>query len=165
MHGMPLSVRRPFLVVVALAVAAGCSNPVGEDKLPPPAPDQITYAPSLNITLSQFTKNADGVYTQDQVPGTGAVIAAGDSVAVGYTGWLASGTQFDTNQPAGTPLRFKVGAGTVIKGFGSGVTGMRVGGTRRIIIPSELAYGRAGSPPNIPSNAVLIFSIIMSQKF
>lgn len=150
---------------VALGLLAGCANPVGEDRLPPPDPTQITYAASLNINLSQFTRTANGVYYQDQTVGTGATVARGDSVSVGYTGWLPNGTQFDTNQPNGTPLRFRVGGTAVIAGFGEGIPGMRVGGTRRIIIPSELAYGRPGAPPSIPSNAILIFQIVMSQRF
>lgn len=163
MHGMLLFRRRHVSALMALAASAtvaACSNPVSADRVPPPGPDEITYAPSLNITLSQFTKQADGVYVQDQTPGTGALIASGDSISVAYTGWLPTGKQFDS----GT-FRFKVGAGSVIKGFDSGVVGMRVGGTRRVIIPSELAYGRAGSPPNITPDAVLIFSITLNQRF
>lgn len=153
-------------VVVAVAgLAAACANPVGEDRLPPPDPTQITYATSLNIDLAQFSRTANGVFYQDQVVGTGATIATGDSVSVGYTGWLANGTQFDTNQPSGNPLRFRVGSDAVILGFGEGIPGMRVGGTRRIIIPSGLAYGRRGLPPAIPGNSVLIFQIVMSQRF
>ena len=158
--------RFPIVLAAALALTtASCANPVGENQLPPPDPTQITYASSLNINLAQFTRTANGVYYQDQTVGSGATIANGDSVAVGYTGWLPNGTQFDTNQPSGTPLRFRVGGTAVIAGFGEGIPGMRVGGTRRLVIPSTLAYGRRGAPPSIPSNAVLVFSIVMSQRF
>jgi FKBP-type peptidyl-prolyl cis-trans isomerase len=157
--------RSAVLFAGALTLLAGCENPVSADRLPPPTPEEITYASSLNITLSQFNRTALGVFYQDQVQGTGATIASGDSVSVGYTGWLPNGVQFDTNQPNGTPLRFKVGASQVVRGFEDGVIGMRVGGTRRIIIPSPLGYGRAGAGTSIPGNAVLIFSITMSQRF
>jgi FKBP-type peptidyl-prolyl cis-trans isomerase FkpA len=153
------------LLAGSLFGLAACDNPVSADRLPPPTPEEITYASSLNITLSQFTRTTLGVYTQDQVVGTGAVIASGDSVSVGYTGWLPNGVQFDTNQPNGSPLRFRVGAQAVVPGFENGVIGMRVGGTRRIVIPSPLAYGRAGQGTSIPGNAVLVFSITMSQRF
>lgn len=156
--------RFAALLAGAATLVTGCENPVSADRLPPPTPAEVTYASSLNITLSQFTRTALGVYVQDQVVGTGATIASGDSVSVGYTGWLTSGVQFNTNQPNGTPLRFRVGTG-VVPGFSDGVIGMRVGGTRRIIIPSPLAYGRTGFGTNIPGNAVLIFSITMSQRF
>jgi len=154
-----------LLATATVALLGGCDNPVGEDRLPPPDPTQVTYAPSLNINLSQFTRTANGVYVQDQTVGTGATIANGDSVAVGYTGWLTNGTQFGSNQPSGVPLSFRVGSNSIIAGFGEGIPGMRVGGTRRIIIPSTLAYGRLGNPPDIPSNAVLVYSIVMSQRF
>lgn len=162
MHRVRLSA---VLLASVLLGGAACDNPVSADRLPPPTPEEITYASSLNITLSQFSKTSLGVYTQDQVVGTGATIANGDSVSVGYTGWLPNGVQFDTNQPNGSPLRFKVGAKSVVPGFENGVIGMRVGGTRRIIIPSPLAYGRAGQGTAIPGNAVLIFSVTMSQRF
>jgi peptidylprolyl isomerase len=161
MHNRILS----LVAVAAVVLVGGCQNPVGEDKLPPPDPTQVVYASSLNINLSQFTRLESGVYIQDVTVGSGATIASGDSVAVGYTGWLVNGTQFDTNQGSGTPFRFKVGAKQVIDGWEVGVVGMRVGGTRRLIIPSTLAYGRSGSPPSIPSNAVLVFSVTMAQKF
>lgn len=161
MHNRILS----LLSVAVVVLLSGCQNPVGEDKLPPPDPTQVVYAASLNINLSQFTKLESGVYIQDVTVGSGATIASGDSVAVGYTGWLANGTQFDSNQGSATAFRFKVGAGQVIDGWDLGVVGMRVGSTRRLVIPSPLAYGRTGSPPRIPSNAVLIFSVTMAQKF
>lgn len=153
------------LLASALLGGAACDNPVSADRLPPPTPEEITYASSLNINLSQFSRTALGVFTQDQVVGTGATIVAGDSVSVGYTGWLPNGVQFDTNLPNGTPFRFRLGADrSAVVGFQDGVIGMRVGGTRRIIIPSPLAYGRTGQG-SIPGNAVLIFSITMSQRF
>jgi len=98
--------------------------------------------------------------TTDLRAGTGATAAAGRSVSVRYAGWLYSttaaenkGTQFD----AGT-FSFVVGTG-VIAGFSQGVTGMQVGGIRRVVIPPNLGYGSAGSPPQIPGNATLIFEI------
>lgn len=86
---------------------------------------------------------------EDLVVGTGATAVSGDSVTVRYVGTFLDGRQFD----AGTLPPFQLGAGRVIAGFDQGITGMRVGGKRRITIPSELAYGAAGSgaiPPNTP---------------
>jgi peptidylprolyl isomerase len=75
-----------------------------------------------------------------------------------YTGWLANGTQFDSNQTSG--FRFSLGAGEVIRGWDLGVPGMKTGGTRQLIIPPALGYGASGTGP-IPGNAVLIFNVTM----
>jgi FKBP-type peptidyl-prolyl cis-trans isomerase len=85
---------------------------------------------------------------EDLVVGTGATAVAGDTVTVTYVGTFLDGRQFD----AGT-FPFRLGAGQVIAGFDQGVTGMRVGGRRRLTIPANLAYGSSGNgsiPPNTP---------------
>ena len=92
--------------------------------------------------------------------GTGAEVKPGDTAFVNYTGTLADGTIFDSSlDPGRLPFRFLLGAGEVIEGWDQGIAGMRVGGTRRLIIPPELAYGEAGSGPLIPPNAELTFEI------
>ena len=101
----------------------------------------------------------------DTVVGTGVTATAGQTVTVNYTGWLYSGsaanfrgTQFDTSVGKAS-FSFKLGAGQVIPGFDQGVAGMKVGGTRTLVIPASLAYGSAGVAGLIPSNAALVFSI------
>jgi FKBP-type peptidyl-prolyl cis-trans isomerase FkpA len=91
------------------------------------------------------------------------VAAAGNRVTVGYAGWFydtarpeGKGQQFDAN--AGYP--FTLGTGQVIRGWDQGVTGMRVGGQRRLIIPPDLAYGTTGYL-SIPPNATLVFDIAL----
>ena len=103
--------------------------------------------------------------TTDTLVGTGAVAASGNTLTVNYTGWLYSstaanfrGVQFDTSVGK-QPFQFKLGAGTVIAGFDQGLVGMRVGGTRVLIIPSALGYGAAGVPGLIPPNSGLVFSV------
>jgi FKBP-type peptidyl-prolyl cis-trans isomerase FkpA len=100
----------------------------------------------------------------DVVAGTGAEAVTGKMVKVNYTGWLYSdtaagnkGAQFDTSAGKG-PYEFKLGAGTVIAGFDQGVTGMKVGGKRVVMIPSSLGYGASGSA-GIPPNSGLVFEI------
>ena len=146
-----------FALVALVAACSGDSTgtdstPLGTD------PATTTYADSLGVNLSAMTKLSASLYIQDVVVGTGAVAAAGDSLTVTYTGWLANGTKFDSNV-GGTPFTFALGAGTVIKGWDQGLAGMHTGGTRRLVIGSSLGYGTAGSPPKIPSNATLVFTV------
>jgi len=98
--------------------------------------------------------------------GTGAEAVAGKTLTVNYAGWLynptgpdGKGRLFDTNVNGGSPFSFNLGSGGVIAGWDRGVAGMLAGGVRRLVIPPELAYGAAGSPPTIPANATLIFDI------
>ena len=92
--------------------------------------------------------------------GTGAKAKAGDTVSVQYVGvGYESGEEFDSSWSRNEPFSFQLGAGMVIPGWDQGVEGMKVGGRRELIIPPELAYGEAGSPPAIGPNETLIFVI------
>ena len=128
---------------------------------------------TLGLLLSACSKGGDtpaptgptALQTTDTVVGSGATAAAGNTVTVNYTGWLYDasvanfqGTQFDTSVGK-TPFSFKLGAGQVIPGWDQGVVGMKVGGTRTLIIPSTLAYGSAGAGGVIPPNAALVFTV------
>ena len=98
-----------------------------------------------------------GLRIQDIKVGDGTSPKPGQMVTVHYTGWLKNGKQFETSR-TGKPAQFQLG-GNLIKGWNEGLATMKVGGTRKLIIPSNLAYGAAGSPPNIPPNAELTFEI------
>jgi FKBP-type peptidyl-prolyl cis-trans isomerase len=95
----------------------------------------------------------------DQVVGTGDVAVAGKTVSVHYTGWLENGKQFDSSVDRGQPFSFPLGAGRVIKGWDEGVQGMKVGGKRKLTIPSDLGYGSRGAGGVIPPNATLVFDV------
>ena len=98
--------------------------------------------------------------TKDLIVGTGPTAEAGDKVTVNYVGILfKGGKEFDASWKRKEPFEFGLGAGQVIKGWDQGVVGMKVGGRRELVIPSELAYGKTGSPPTIPANAPLVFVI------
>ena len=94
---------------------------------------------------------------QDQVVGTGAEAAVGNTVSVNYTGKLQNGTVFDTSVGK-APIEFPLGGGYVIPGWDQGLVGMKVGGKRLLIIPPSLGYGSQDYGP-IPGNSTLIFEV------
>lgn len=96
---------------------------------------------------------------EDVVVGTGTEATKGKTVSVHYTGTLESGKKFDSSLDRGEPFEFRLGAGMVIKGWDQGVAGMKVGGTRKLTVPSDLGYGDRGYPGVIPPRATLIFEV------
>jgi len=98
--------------------------------------------------------------TKDLEEGTGPAAKAGDEVTVQYVGVnYKSGKEFDSSWSRSEPFPFELGAGLVIPGWEQGIEGMKAGGRRELIIPPELGYGPAGSPPVIPPNETLIFVV------
>jgi FKBP-type peptidyl-prolyl cis-trans isomerase FkpA len=104
-----------------------------------------------------------GLIIEDVTVGDGDEATAGRNVRVHYTGWLYQdgklGAKFDSSKDRGDPFVFPLGAGHVIRGWDEGVAGMRVGGTRKLIIPPELGYGARGAGGVIPPNATLLFEV------
>ena len=105
-----------------------------------------------------------GIRYIDSVVGSGAEAKSGQQVSVHYTGWLLEtgvqkGKKFDSSVDRGQPFRFALGAGMVIKGWDEGVAGMKVGGKRTLMIPSNLGYGARGAGGVIPPNANLVFDV------
>ena len=90
---------------------------------------------------------------KDLVVGTGDEAALGDNITVNYTGWLWHGKEFESSS-----YQFTLGSGEVIKGWDQGIVGMKVGGTRKLTIPPDLAYGASGQG-SIPPNATLVFEV------
>jgi FKBP-type peptidyl-prolyl cis-trans isomerase FkpA len=140
----------PYVLLALLGACSGKSLPAATSAAAPLAPSAAVGA--LEIV--------------DLKPGSGAVIAAGQKAVVQYTGWLyetgapdKKGKEFDSSRNTGQPFRFLVGAGEVIKGWDQGVVGMKVGGSRRLTIPADLAYGDAGAGGVIPPGAALVFDV------
>jgi peptidylprolyl isomerase len=97
---------------------------------------------------------------KDLINGTGPAAKVGSQLTVNYVGVLyKGGKEFDSSWKRNQPFPFQLGQGAVIKGWDQGLVGMKVGGRRELIIPSDLAYGKQGSPPTIPPNSALVFVV------
>lgn len=106
-----------------------------------------------------MVKTSSGLQYADLVVGKGREAHAGETATVHYTGTLVEGTKFDSSKDRNQPFSFRLGAGHVIKGWDEGVEGMKIGGTRKLVIPSDLGYGARGAGSTIPPNATLIFIV------
>ena len=128
-----------LMAIVVLTLAVGVGGSMAENNQEVTTPSGLKYV--------------------DQVVGTGEVAVAGKTANVHYTGWLENGKKFDSSVDRGQPFSFPLGAGRVIKGWDEGVQGMKVGGKRKLTIPSDLGYGSRGAGGVIPPNATLIFDV------
>ena len=126
-----------------------------------------TIAPGKNPAIAQTSGKPmtlpSGLQVLDTAPGSGASPKTGDMCVMHYTGWLyengQKGKKFDSSVDRGQPFEFPIGVGRVIKGWDEGVSTMKVGGKRTLIIPAELGYGARGAGGVIPPNATLIFDV------
>lgn len=147
--------RIPAVLALAASIGA-CSLDVNENVPPAVSVEEQQWAAGLNIDLATMTKLASGVYIKDNVIGTGEAVSGTPTIRFYYSGYLASGVQFDSNVGQPQPLEYALAE--LIPGFNSGLQGMQVGGKRRLIVPSALAYGTTGQGV-IPPNANLVFDI------
>jgi len=120
--------------------------------------------PAAAADAPAIVKTTSGLQYHDVVVGKGAVATPGRPVQVHYTGWLqnpdgSAGKKFDSSKDRSEPFAFPLGGGQVIRGWDEGVSGMRVGGTRKLIIPAALGYGSQGAGGAIPPNATLLFDV------
>ncbi|KAJ3341760.1 peptidylprolyl isomerase fpr4 [Gonapodya sp. JEL0774] len=116
----------------------------------------------LTVSVARQSPKAktlpSGLVIEDVTVGEGARAKPGKTASVRYIGRLQSGKVFDSNTN-GKPFKFVISKGEVIKGWDLGVQGMNVGGTRKLTVPPNLAYGPKGAPPEIPPNATLVFEV------
>ncbi len=146
---------------VALALTLGLVA-CGGDPVDPgsnllgPNPRDVEFASSLGIDLDNMIETASGLFYRDDVVGDGDIAAAGDAATVGYVLWLADGTSLGSGV-----FPFVLGTEGAIAGFDEGVTGMRVGGERTLVIPAPLAYGSGGTA-GVPGDAVLVYELALT---
>ena len=133
-------------VILAGALLAGCARP-----------SMPAVAPANQVAALEVT---------DLVVGQGAEASPGATVTVHYTGWMydhtrpdKKGAEFDSSRKGGQPFSFVLGQKQVIAGWDQGVTGMKAGGQRRLVIPAALAYGDRGAGGVIPPGATLVFDV------
>jgi len=111
------------------------------------------------VASCKTEKDVTTLVKTDLKKGKGKEAKAGSIVKVHYTGCLTNGTKFDSSLDRGEPFSFTLGQGQVIKGWDTGVAGMKVGGKRKLIIPSEMGYGANGAGGTIPPNATSVFEV------
>lgn len=175
MRGILISVG-VMLVCLLVLVIAGRYQPaaqaveqsrpvVATAEVKSTGPGQIVAQATLeqdnlnNTTMNQPTETASGLKYVDLQVGEGPMPQKGQTVTVHYTGTLEDGTPFDSSRDRGQPFQFQIGVGQVIKGWDEGVSTMKVGGRRQLIIPSDLGYGPRGAGGVIPPNATLVFDV------
>ena len=176
--------RRTYLAIIALTAfaSAACGYPDPYGSNPPVANESPNPKASPSVSPGADDCNAgtgltavtypDGLKVIDLKVGTGQVAKDGENAEVQYTGWLTNCHQFDSSRsPGRTSFSFQIGQSQVISGWDEGLLGMKVGGKRKLIIPSDLAYGPQGQTDQttgatiIPPNATLIFEVeLLSVK-
>lgn len=112
----------------------------------------------LDTNMNNSTQSAKLVI-EDTKLGTGTEVKSGDTVVMHYKGTLTDGTKFDSSYDRNEPFSTQIGVGQVIKGWDLGIPGMKIGGKRKLTIPSDLGYGSTGTGGVIPPNATLIFEV------
>lgn len=148
-----------FVVVGGIAVFSSKGASQNQLLATPPPTVTIEATPEPTVAASPKPKMEDKLIILDQKLGTGTEAVSGKRVTVNYTGTLTDGKKFDSSYDRGIPFSFTLGAGEVIAGWDEGVAGMKVGGKRKLTIPSSLGYGAQGIPGVIPGGATLIFEV------
>lgn len=111
------------------------------------------------VTFGMGAQEVKDLVVKDVKVGTGKEAKDGNTVTVHYTGTLTNGKKFDSSKDRKQPFSFQLGRGEVIKGWDRGVKGMKIGGIRKLTIPSHLGYGDRGAGADIPGGATLLFDV------
>ncbi len=173
--------RRYVPIVLLLAACGGGAPPddtasetsdtapsIGEAtpmETPVTDPRDIPFASSLQVDLAAMEKQESGLYVQVLQEGEGTPAVAGDQMGVHYTVWLSDGSKLDSSfdHAPPDPLPMVLNETALIDGWTEGVTGMRLGEKRRLVVPYDLAYGAAGRPPQVPPYTALVFEVELAQ--
>lgn len=168
----------PLAIVLALVLAnglTGCGKKSENGTVVSDAGARCAKAVASTKSKGKPTKVAvpsaptTKLVIQDLKPGSGAAAEKGKQLTVNYLGIsCTTGQEFDTSwgkkgKDKDSPLEFVLGTGEVIKGWDTGLVGMKVGGERRLVIPGDLAYGQAGQPPSIKPNDTLVFVVDLQK--
>ena len=150
------NVMKRILFLLATIAVVGCL-PSTEPDAPniPSDPATETFASNLKIDLSKFTKTTDGVYYFDNKVGTGPAIAGTPSILFAYAGFLKTGNLF-----ASDSITDPYPMVALVPGLQEGLQGMRVGGERFLVIPSELGFQNV-SKPGVPPNSTLVYDVVL----
>jgi peptidylprolyl isomerase len=154
---MKVSGKRELLIPPDLGYGARGAGGI----IPPNA--TLLFEVELVELREKWEKTESGLGVMESKEGTGAKPKTGQSCVVHYTGWLwqnnSKGRKFDSSVDRRHPFSFSLGEGKVIPGWDEGISTMKVGGKRRLLVPPKLGYGDDGSPPVIPPAATLLFEI------
>ncbi|MCG8468500.1 MAG: FKBP-type peptidyl-prolyl cis-trans isomerase [Gemmatimonadetes bacterium] len=125
---------------------------------------EITFAPELEVNLDEMELRESGLYVQVLKGGSGPPAGYGDEMGVHYTLWLPNGSKIDSSHDHDPPEPYGIvlGSSSLIDGWVEGVTGMRHGERRRLVIPYDLGYGATGNPP-IPPYSPLVFIVELAE--
>lgn len=162
---------RILLFISAYAILASCGKETRRSAVetlrsvfnppPPPAdtiPEVLDYDANLQVDISEMAKLPVGVLYADVAPGEGPPVVEGDSVTIGYQGWLPDGTKVDSVEQG-----VRIGSGDVIPGIDAALPGMKPGGRRKLVLSPGLGFGGEGRD-NIPPNAVLVYDVELRSR-
>jgi peptidylprolyl isomerase len=121
-------------------------------------PAQVQGVATTGANMDNFVTTPSGLKILDEKVGEGNAVKSGDTVTVNYLGTLENGTKFDSSYDRNAPFTTQIGVGQVIKGWDEGIVGMKVGGKRKLVVPSDLGYGAQGMG-SIPPNSTLLFEV------
>ena len=129
------------------------------------SPTDVTFAEELAVDFESMDLQESGLYIQVLQEGEGPQAAPGDRMGVHYTVWLSDGSTLDSSfdhQPP-EPYGMVLGQTPLIDGWTEGVTGMRLGEKRRLVVPYQLGYGTSGRPPSVPGYSTLVFEVELAS--